>query len=165
MVWASVRQEPPASGINAFTDSIRVKRAYGQVLTPIGLLMVGRMGMPQWGLAGHREIVSDRPTGCGRNDRREYGGTRRRSVLGDSARRHVDVEQPRELAGKLDHPAFLPVAAVTVDDRRQRRHQTGPSGSPAFSTWAWRSPKARTTSSFWLSQWPSILWPIPFGRR
>lgn len=50
MVWASVRQEPPASGINAFTDSIRVKRAYGQVLTPIGLLMVGRMGMPQWGL-------------------------------------------------------------------------------------------------------------------
>ena len=50
MVWGSVRQEPPAAGINAFTNSIRVKRAYGQVLTPIGLLMVGRMGMPEWGL-------------------------------------------------------------------------------------------------------------------
>jgi uncharacterized protein (TIGR04551 family) len=50
MVWASVSQDPPASGVNAFTDSIRVKRAYGQVLTPIGLLVIGRMGLPTWGL-------------------------------------------------------------------------------------------------------------------
>ncbi len=48
--WASTGQEAPAAGVNAFADSIRLKRAYGQVLTPIGLFTVGRMGLPCWGL-------------------------------------------------------------------------------------------------------------------
>ena len=49
-VWATTGQEAPAAGVNAFTDSIRLKQAWGQVLTPVGLLAVGRMGLPRWGL-------------------------------------------------------------------------------------------------------------------
>ena len=48
--WATTGQEAPSAGVNALADSIRVKRAWGQVLTPVGLLAVGRMGLPRWGL-------------------------------------------------------------------------------------------------------------------
>jgi len=50
MAWAGTGQEAPAAGTNAFTDSIRIKRAWGEVLTPIGVLVLGRMGLPRWGL-------------------------------------------------------------------------------------------------------------------
>jgi uncharacterized protein (TIGR04551 family) len=42
-------QVPPRSGINALQDSIAVKRVYGEVSTPVGILRFGRMGS-QWGL-------------------------------------------------------------------------------------------------------------------
>ena len=40
---------PPRSGINALQDSIAVKRIWGEVSTPVGLLRFGRMGS-HWGL-------------------------------------------------------------------------------------------------------------------
>jgi uncharacterized protein (TIGR04551 family) len=40
---------PPVSGINSFKDSIAVKRVWGEVSTPVGILRFGRMGS-QWGL-------------------------------------------------------------------------------------------------------------------
>ncbi len=48
--WGSSRQLPQTSGINAFVDSIRLKEAYGEVMTPFGLLAFGRMDLPTWGL-------------------------------------------------------------------------------------------------------------------
>ena len=42
-------QVAPRSGINALQDSIAVKRVYGEVSTPVGILRFGRMGS-QWGL-------------------------------------------------------------------------------------------------------------------
>lgn len=42
-------QVPPRSGVNALRDSIMVRRAYGEVSTPLGLLRFGRMGS-HWGL-------------------------------------------------------------------------------------------------------------------
>ncbi|MBN1205759.1 MAG: TIGR04551 family protein [Myxococcaceae bacterium] len=45
----SQSQEPPSAGLNALKDSISVKRAYGEVSTPVGILRFGRMGS-QWGL-------------------------------------------------------------------------------------------------------------------
>lgn len=48
--WGSTRQLPPTSGWNSFVDSVRIKEAYGEVQTPIGLLAFGRMEMPSWGL-------------------------------------------------------------------------------------------------------------------
>jgi uncharacterized protein (TIGR04551 family) len=45
----SESQDPPASGVNALRDSIAVKRAYGEVSTPVGILRFGRMGS-HWGL-------------------------------------------------------------------------------------------------------------------
>ncbi len=42
-------QVPPRSGINALQDSIAVKRVWGEVSTPVGILRFGRMGS-QWGL-------------------------------------------------------------------------------------------------------------------
>jgi uncharacterized protein (TIGR04551 family) len=54
-VWApmsggSASQLPPASGHNSDSDSIRVKRAWAQVILPIGLLSAGRMGaLIDWG--------------------------------------------------------------------------------------------------------------------
>ncbi len=42
-------QMSPEAGVNALTDSIRVKRAYGEVSTPVGILRFGRMGS-HWGL-------------------------------------------------------------------------------------------------------------------
>jgi uncharacterized protein (TIGR04551 family) len=45
----SESQTPPTSAINAFKDSIAVKRAYGEVSTPVGILRFGRMGS-HWGL-------------------------------------------------------------------------------------------------------------------
>lgn len=40
---------PPRSGINALADSIAVKRVYGEVSTPVGILRFGRMGS-HWGV-------------------------------------------------------------------------------------------------------------------
>lgn len=45
----SETQVPPRSGINALQDSIAIKRLYGEVSTPVGILRFGRMGS-QWGL-------------------------------------------------------------------------------------------------------------------
>ncbi|HLL02401.1 MAG TPA: TIGR04551 family protein [Myxococcaceae bacterium] len=45
----SESQEPPASGVNALRDSLAIKRAYGEVSTPVGILRFGRMGS-HWGL-------------------------------------------------------------------------------------------------------------------
>jgi len=45
----SESQVPPTSGLNALKDSIVVRRAYGEVSTPVGMLRFGRMGS-QWGL-------------------------------------------------------------------------------------------------------------------
>lgn len=42
-------QEPPTSGVNSLKDSIRVKRVWGEYLTPVGMLRFGRMPS-QWGL-------------------------------------------------------------------------------------------------------------------
>ena len=60
--WASLRQAPPSTGFNAFTDSIRVKEAYGEVFLPVGLLAFGRMELPTWGLgmvSGPDETIDD----------------------------------------------------------------------------------------------------------
>jgi len=47
---ASARALPPAAGINASVDSIRVKRVWGQAVLPFGTLSVGRMGaLIDWG--------------------------------------------------------------------------------------------------------------------
>jgi len=45
----SESQEPPTSGVNALRDSLAIKRAYGEVSTPVGILRFGRMGS-HWGL-------------------------------------------------------------------------------------------------------------------
>ncbi len=45
----SESQTPPTSGINALKDSVVVRRAYGEVSTPVGILRFGRMGS-HWGL-------------------------------------------------------------------------------------------------------------------
>jgi len=45
----SESQEPPTSGVNAARDSLAIKRAYGEVSTPVGILRFGRMGS-HWGL-------------------------------------------------------------------------------------------------------------------
>jgi uncharacterized protein (TIGR04551 family) len=42
-------QNPPNSAVNALRDSVQVKRAYGEVSTPVGVLRFGRMGA-HWGL-------------------------------------------------------------------------------------------------------------------
>jgi uncharacterized protein (TIGR04551 family) len=48
-VLFSETQNPTTSAINALKDSILVKRAYGEVSTPVGVLRFGRMGA-HWGL-------------------------------------------------------------------------------------------------------------------
>ena len=45
----SESQTPPNSAVNAFKDSIHVRRAYGEVTTPVGILRFGRMGS-HWGV-------------------------------------------------------------------------------------------------------------------
>jgi uncharacterized protein (TIGR04551 family) len=45
----STTQGPPTAGINAFTNSIAVKRAWAEYMTPIGMLRFGRMPN-HWGL-------------------------------------------------------------------------------------------------------------------
>ncbi|MDY7231952.1 TIGR04551 family protein [Hyalangium rubrum] len=45
----SESQDPPTSAVNALKDSISLKRAYGEVSTPVGILRFGRMGS-HWGL-------------------------------------------------------------------------------------------------------------------
>ncbi len=45
----SESQDVPTATLNALRDSISVKRAYGEVSTPVGILRFGRMGS-QWGL-------------------------------------------------------------------------------------------------------------------
>jgi uncharacterized protein (TIGR04551 family) len=45
----SQSQSPPRAGLNSVQDSIEVKRVYGEVTTPLGILRFGRMGS-HWGL-------------------------------------------------------------------------------------------------------------------
>ncbi len=45
----SSSQVPPRSGINSLQDSISLKRVWGEVATPVGILRFGRMGS-HWGL-------------------------------------------------------------------------------------------------------------------
>lgn len=45
----SENQTPSDSAVNAFKDSVHVRRAYGEVTTPVGILRFGRMGS-HWGL-------------------------------------------------------------------------------------------------------------------
>jgi len=45
----SQTQVPPSSGVNSLTDSIVVKRVYGEIKTPLGLFRVGRMAS-HWGM-------------------------------------------------------------------------------------------------------------------
>jgi uncharacterized protein (TIGR04551 family) len=45
----SMSQVPPTSGLNALGDSIRVKRIWAEVSTPVGILRFGRMG-EHWGV-------------------------------------------------------------------------------------------------------------------
>ncbi len=49
LVAFSQGQNPPISGFNSVKDSILVKRVWGEVMTPVGLLRFGRMGS-EWGL-------------------------------------------------------------------------------------------------------------------
>lgn len=42
-------QAPPSAGVNGLKDSVRVKRAWGEYLTPAGMLRFGRMPS-HWGL-------------------------------------------------------------------------------------------------------------------
>ncbi|MBW1872841.1 MAG: hypothetical protein JRJ19_12295, partial [Deltaproteobacteria bacterium] len=49
LVVFSQGQNPPVAGINSLRDSIVVKRAWGEVMTPVGLLRFGRMPS-DWGL-------------------------------------------------------------------------------------------------------------------
>ncbi len=72
----SQSQQPQQSGINALTDSIRVKRLWGEVSTPVGILRFGRMGS-HWGL------------GMVNND-----GTRLDDDLGDNVDRIMFVAEP-----------------------------------------------------------------------
>jgi len=72
----SQSQVPQASGINALTDSIRVKRLWGEVSTPVGILRFGRMGS-HWGL------------GMLHND-----GTKLDDDLGDNVDRIMFVAEP-----------------------------------------------------------------------
>ncbi|MBL8950208.1 MAG: TIGR04551 family protein, partial [Myxococcaceae bacterium] len=72
----SQSQLPQSSGINALTDSIRVKRIWGEVSTPVGILRFGRMGS-HWGM------------GMLHND-----GTRLDDDLGDNVDRIMFVAEP-----------------------------------------------------------------------
>jgi uncharacterized protein (TIGR04551 family) len=45
----SQSQSTPRSGINSLTDSVMVRRVWGEVSTPVGILRFGRMGS-HWGL-------------------------------------------------------------------------------------------------------------------
>ncbi|RKG51094.1 TIGR04551 family protein [Corallococcus sp. AB011P] len=45
----SENESPSNSAVNAFKDSVIVRRAYGEVTTPVGILRFGRMGS-HWGL-------------------------------------------------------------------------------------------------------------------
>jgi uncharacterized protein (TIGR04551 family) len=49
MVAFSQGQQPPVEGVNSIKDSILIKRVWGEVMTPVGLLRFGRMGS-EWGM-------------------------------------------------------------------------------------------------------------------
>lgn len=66
LVGISDTQLPPTHGVNGFSDSIRVKHVYAEVMTPFGLARVGRMPS-QWGLG----ILAN--SGMGTNQ--DYGDT------------------------------------------------------------------------------------------
>ena len=50
MSGGSTMMAPPSEGKNSYADSVRAKRAWGEVLLPIGVLSAGRMGaLIDWG--------------------------------------------------------------------------------------------------------------------
>jgi len=90
-------QVAPTSMVNALRDSIALKRVYGEVSTPIGILRFGRMGS-QWGL------------GMLHND-----GTCIDCDFGDTVDRLMFVSEPLAgyyLTGMLDFNAEGPSSAA-----------------------------------------------------
>jgi len=83
VIGFSQNQLPPSDRVNALQDSIRVKRVWAEVMTPIGQLRVGRMGS-QFGLG----ILANDGTGSIDHD---YGDTNDRIMFATKLAGHYIV--------------------------------------------------------------------------
>jgi uncharacterized protein (TIGR04551 family) len=81
-IVATTGQQAPEAGINALADSIRLQRAYGEVILPFGYLAVGRMGaLTPWGLG-----ILVHP---GNDLDADYGDVADRAVLALAILKHI----------------------------------------------------------------------------
>lgn len=166
--YATTTQEPAQGGLNGTTDSLVLKRAWGEALTPVGAFLVGRMGMPAWGLGmvanpgddldddfdedvdrlGFATTVFDHLVGCS-YDWNAVGPTSA-SASGSLWGQDLDLtdaDDVRTVSATVLR--YLDPAAT------QRRVDTG---RPVFTwgTWiTWRTQEA-DVPSYWLDGWSAF---------
>lgn len=134
----SASQTPQRSGINSIQDSIAVKRVWGEVSTPVGILRFGRMGS-HWGLG----LLHNDGNGID-ND---YGDTVDRvsftaeplpgfyitpmldfNVEGPSSARTLEGGQPFDVSNSDDAHSYI-LAAQRRDTEQERRAKLDANGT------------------------------------
>ena len=73
-------QAPPQAGLNEERDAIRVKRAWGEMATPVGLLKFGRMP-DHWGLGMVHNSGDEDPINGGYNLDGDFGDSVDRAIF------------------------------------------------------------------------------------
>lgn len=137
----SMSQTTQRSGVNSLQDSIAVKRVWGEVSTPIGILRFGRMGT-HWGLG---MLYND-----GNGIDNDYGDTVDRvsftiepfsgffitpmidlDVVGLVSPRTMEGGQPFDLSNRDNVASFI--LAVQRRDTEQERRQKLATGQTVFN--------------------------------
>ncbi|MDP3154065.1 MAG: TIGR04551 family protein [Archangium sp.] len=134
----SASQTTQRSGINSVQDSIAVKRVWGEVSTPVGILRFGRMGS-HWGLG---MLHND-----GNGIDNDWGDTVDRvsftaeplpgfyvtpmmdfNIEGLSSRRSLEGGQPFDLSNSDDAHSYI-IAAQRRDTEQERRAKLDANGT------------------------------------
>ena len=134
----SASQTTQRSGINSVQDSIAVKRVWGEVSTPVGILRFGRMGA-HWGLG---MLHND-----GNGIDNDWGDTVDRvsftaeplpgfyvtpmmdfNIEGLSSRRSLEGGQPFDLSNSDDAHSYI-IAAQRRDTEQERRAKLDANGT------------------------------------
>jgi uncharacterized protein (TIGR04551 family) len=150
--FGATTQVPPVDGVNADRSSIAVKRAWGEVQTPVGLLSFGRMPS-SWGLG----ILSHAGAGLDDDfgdtvDRLQFALTPLRTPLGPlvlvpmyeivaTGVTSQDVGSGRGLGQPFDRDQAddakaigLKIVRMDTDEEMKRKHERG-EGSFSFGAW------------------------------
>ena len=152
LAFGATTQVPPVDGVNADRSSIAVKRAWGEVQTPVGLLSFGRMPS-SWGLGILAHAGGGLDDDFGDTvDRLQFALTPLRTPLGPlvlvpmyeivaTGVTSQDLSSGRGLGQPFDRDQAddakavgIKIVRVDTEEEMKRKHERG-EGSLSFGAW------------------------------